>query len=137
MIELTELQSRVTRGLPGLLGIRITQVREGELHAELPLRADLMAVNGYLHAGTVVSLADTAAGFGCVAHLPAGAESFTTIELKTNHIATAREGTVLCVAKLVHGGRMTQVWDATVTHAESGKVIAHYRATQMILYPRG
>lgn len=137
MIELTELQSRVTRGLPGLLGIRITQVHEGELHAELPLRADLMAVNGYLHAGTVVSLADTAAGFGCVAHLPAGAESFTTIELKTNHIATAREGTVLCVAKLVHGGRMTQVWDATVTHAESGKVIAHYRATQMILYPRG
>ncbi|BAH38314.1 MAG TPA: PaaI family thioesterase [Gemmatimonas aurantiaca] len=137
MIELAELQSRVARGLPGLLGIRITQMSDGELHAELPLRADLMAVNGYLHAGTVVSLADTAAGFGCVAHLPAGAESFTTIELKTNHIATAREGTVLCVARLVHGGRMTQVWDATVTHAESGKVIAHYRATQMILYPRG
>ena len=137
MIELAELQSRVARGLPGLLGIRITQMSDGELHAELPLRADLMAVNGYLHAGTVVSLADTAAGFGCVAHLPAGAESFTTNELKTNHIATAREGTVLCVARLVHGGRMTQVWDATVTHAESGKVIAHYRATQMILYPRG
>lgn len=119
-----------------MLGIRITHVGDQSLHAELPLHAGLMAVNGYLHAGTVVSLADTAAGFGCVAHLPEGAESFTTIELKTNHVATARDGTVQCVARLVHGGRLTQVWDATVTHAETGKVIAHYRATQMILYPR-
>lgn len=136
MIELAELQARVTRGLPGLLGIRILRAGDGELHAELPLRPELMAVNGYLHAGTVVSLADTAAGFGCVVHLPSGAESFTTIELKTNHVATAREGTVHCIARLVHGGRMTQVWDATVTHVETGKVIAHYRATQMILYPK-
>lgn len=137
MPDLAELQARVTRGLPGLLGIRITKLVPNALHAELTLRPDLMAVNGYLHAGTVVSLADTAAGFGCVAHLPEGAESFTTIELKTNHIGTAREGTVGCVARLVHGGRMTQVWDAEVTHMETGKVIAHYRATQMILYPRG
>jgi hypothetical protein len=83
------------------------------------------------------ALADTAAGFGCVAHLPDGAESFTTIELKSNHVGTAREGTVACVARLVHGGRTTQVWDATVSHVETGKVIAHYRATQLILYPRG
>ena len=106
-------------------------------NAELALRPELMAVNGYLHAGTVVSLADTAAGFGCVAHLPDGAESFTTIELKSNHVGTAREGTVACAAHLVHGGRTTQVWDATVSHVETGTVIAHYRATQLILYPRG
>ena len=80
MPDLAELQARVTRGLPGLLGIRITKLVPNALHAELTLRPDLMAVNGYLHAGTVVSLADTAAGFGCVAHLPEGAESFTTID---------------------------------------------------------
>ena len=136
MIDLHELQQRATRGLPGYLGIRILHVADGELHAELTLRPEVMAVNGYLHAGTVVSLADTAAGFGCVANLPDGAENFTTIELKSNHVGTAKSGTVACVARLVHGGRTTQVWDAVVTHAESGKTIAHYRATQLIIYPR-
>lgn len=101
------------------------------------MRHELTAVNSYLHAGAIVSLADTAAGFGCIAHLPEGAENFTTIELKTNHVSTAREGVVQCVATLVHAGRSTQVWDATVTHADTGKVIAYYRCTQMILWPRG
>jgi 1,4-dihydroxy-2-naphthoyl-CoA hydrolase len=133
----TDFQRRVATGLPAHLGIRITQMAEGELHAALALRPELMAANGYLHAGAVVSLADTAAGFGCLAHLPDGAENFTTIELKSNHVGTAREGTVACVARLVHGGQTTQVWDATVSHVETGKVIAHYRATQLILYPRG
>lgn len=122
--------------LPGLLGIRITHVERGELHAELDVRKEVMAANGFLHAGTVVSLADTAAGFGCLASLPPGATSFTTVELKTNHVGTAREGSIDCIAKLVHGGRTTQVWDAVVTHRETGKTIALYRCTQMVLYPK-
>lgn len=122
--------------LPGLLGIRITHVQHGELHAELDVRKEVMAANGFLHAGTVVSLADTAAGFGCLASLPPGATSFTTVELKTNHVGTAREGSIDCIAKLVHGGRTTQVWDAVVTHRETGKTIALYRCTQMVLYPK-
>ena len=134
---LADLQRRASTGLPAHLGIAVTRLTAGELRAEFPVRAELMAANGYLHAGAVVSLADTAAGFGCVAHLPDGAESFTTVELKSNHVGTAREGTVACVARLVHGGRTTQVWDAIVSHAETDKVIAHYRATQLILYPRG
>ena len=136
MTSLDELQRRASGGLPAHLGMRITHLAEGELRAELTLGAEHMAANGYLHAGTVVSLADTAAGFGCIAHLPNGAESFTTIELKTNHVATARAGTVACVARLVHGGRTTQVWDATVRHVESGRILAHYRATQLLLCPR-
>jgi uncharacterized protein (TIGR00369 family) len=136
MISLDELRARAERFLPGYLGIRFTHLGEGTLHAELTLRTEVMAANGFLHAGTIVSLADTAAGFGCIAHLPAGAENFTTVELKSNHVATAREGTVSCVATLVHGGRSTQVWDAVVTHVETGKAIAYYRCTQMLLYPR-
>ena len=133
---LEHAQELARDNLPGHLGIRFTFVARGEAHAELTLRREVMATNGFLHAGTVVSLADTVAGYGCMASFPDGAENFTTIELKTNHVGTAREGTVACVAKLVHGGRMTQLWDATVTHVETGKVLAHYRATQMILYPR-
>ncbi len=135
-LSLESLQQRARTCLPAHLGIRITQVAPGELHAELSVRPEVMAVNGFLHAGTVVSLADTAAGFGCMTQLPDGAESFTTLELKTNHVGTARDGTIACIATLLHGGRSTQVWDATVTHAETGKIIAYYRCTQMILYPR-
>ena len=120
--------------LPGLLGIVITQVGEFEVRSELAVRKALMAPNGFLHAGSVVTLADTSAGYGCVANLPEGATGFTTIELKSNHLGTARDGTIECVAKAVHTGRTTQVWDAVVTHRESGKTIALFRGTQMVLY---
>lgn len=119
--------------LPGLLGIRVTHVGEGTLAAELDVRQDLFAPNGFLHAGTVVTLADTACGYGCVAHLPDGAKGFTTIELKSNHVGTARDGTIKVDARAMHLGRSTQVWDATVLHVQTGKPIAHFRCTQMIL----
>ena len=93
-----------------------------------------MAPNGYLHAGSVVTLADTSTGYGCVVNLPEGATGFTTIELKSNHLGTARDGTIECVATAVHIGKTTQVWDAVVTHRESGKTIALFRCTQMVLY---
>lgn len=121
--------------LPGHLGIVFTHVGDGETRVELAVRRELMAPNGYLHAGSVVTLADTASGYGCLASLPEGASGFTTVELKSNHLGTARDGTLDCVAKIAHRGRTTQVWDATVTHRESGKTLALFRCTQMILYP--
>ncbi len=124
------------RNLPGHLGIVITKVAGGQVSSELVVRESHMAPNGYLHAGTVVSLADTAAGYGCTANLPAGAVGFTTIELKSNHLGTAVDGTIECVAKAAHLGRTTQVWDAVVTHRESGKTIALFRCTQLVLYAR-
>ena len=122
--------------LPGYLGVVITDVRPGLLLAELPLREHLFAPNGYLHAGSVVSLADTAAGYACLAHLPEGA-SFTTIELKANFLGTVREGgAVFGRARPVHKGRTTQVWDVEVTDEASDKVIALFRCTQMVLLPQ-
>lgn len=122
--------------LPGHLGIVITHVSESEVRAELPVTKSLMAPNGFLHAGSVVTLADTSAGYGCAANLPEGATGFATIELKSNHLGTAREGTVECTAKAVHLGKTTQVWDVLVVHRESGKTIALFRCTQMILYAK-
>jgi len=122
--------------LPDLLGIRITSVDKTVLQAELTVHTSHLAPNGYLHAGTVVTLADTACGYACVANLPEGAMSFTTIELKSNFLGTAREGIIECEAKPVHLGRNTQVWDALVKHRETGKLIATFRCTQMILWPK-
>lgn len=129
--------NRRSRGhLPGLLGIEIHAVQQGELRASLAVRPELMAPNGFLHAGTVVTLADTSAGYGCVAHLPESASGFTTVELKSNHLGTTRDGHIECVATAVHLGKTTQVWDAVVTHRESGRTLALFRCTQMVLYPK-
>ncbi len=131
-----ELNAMAAGTLPGLLGIRIVQLSHDALHAELSVRADLMAPNGFLHAGTVVTLADSSCGYGCMTLLPEGANGFTTIELKSNHLGTARDGHLDCLARPAHLGRTTQVWDAEVTHRESGKTIALFRCTQMVLYPK-
>jgi 1,4-dihydroxy-2-naphthoyl-CoA hydrolase len=122
--------------LPGFLGIEITRVDGGEVAARLEIKPHHLAPNGFLHAGSVVTLADTAAGYACVANLPEGANSFTTIELKSNHLGTARDGAISCVAKPAHLGRTTQVWDVLVVNEANGKTIAMFRCTQMILYPK-
>jgi len=124
------------RKLPGHLGIIITEVSASRVSGELAVAESVMAPNGYLHAGTVVTLADTLSGYGCIANLPGDATGFTTIELKSNHLGTAREGTIVGVATPLHRGRTTQVWDAVVTHKESGRTLAVFRCTQMILYAK-
>src|SRR5262249_36458428 len=109
--------------LPGLIGIEGESVENGLARMRLPLRDELLAPNGYLHAATVVALADSACGYGCIASLPEGATGFTTIELKTNFLGTVLNGTLFCESALIHGGRTTQVWDASVT-TEAGKELA-------------
>ena len=123
---------RTPGSLPGLLGIDFVSLEQGRTLARLPIRPELLAPNRYLHAGTVVALADSACGYGCIVSLPEGARGFTTIELKTNFLGTARDGTLECEARMVHGGRTTQVWDANVRHGE--KTIAVFRCTQLVLY---
>lgn len=120
--------------LSELLGFELLSTEPGRLRSALHVRPHHLAPNGYLHAATVVMLADTTCGYGCMMHLPDGAHSFTTIELKSNHLGTARDGRLECEATPVHRGRTTQVWDATVTAA--GKKIALFRCTQMILWPK-
>jgi uncharacterized protein (TIGR00369 family) len=133
----SEFFNRLSPGyLPALLGIRVTETGPGFLLAEFEVTKSHLAPNGYLHAGSVVTLADTACGYACAAHLPEGAQNFTTIELKSNFVGTAREGVVECEAKAVHLGRNTQLWDALVKHRGTGKLMATFRCTQMVLWPK-
>ncbi len=129
-----ELASRVAEGFPSSLA-PVAEVLGGD---EVVLTASVderhHAGNGYLHAGALVTLADTACGYGALAGLPDGASGFTTIELKSNHLGTIDRGPVRVVATRVHGGRSTQVWDATVTAVDTGRTLVLFRCTQMILY---
>lgn len=121
--------------LPGLLGIELLELGEGTARMRCVVEPKHLASNGYLHAASVVALADTTAGYGCVASLPDGGIGFTTIELKSNHVGTLLEGALVADGTLAHGGRTTQVWDVVVSAEETGKKLALFRCTQMILYP--
>jgi uncharacterized protein (TIGR00369 family) len=116
--------------------MRFLKVEPHEVVATLEARKALGAWNGYLHAGAVVSLADTCCGYGTVRSLPQGAVGFTTIELKSNFFSSVREGLVICTARPLHQGRTTQVWDATVALEGAQKPMAQFRNTQMILWPK-
>ena len=135
MTTLDQLNARGQGYLPGLIGIEFLTLEPGRLTSRLVLRPELLAPNGYLHAAVIIALADTACGYGTFTDLPEGANNFTTIELKSNFLGTAREGTITCFATRLHSGRTTQVWDAEVTDEASGKTIALFRCTQLILYP--
>ena len=131
-----ELNALLPGTLPGLLGLTITAHEPGRLEAALDVRPELLAPNGYLHAATVVGLADTACGLATRALLPEGSSGFTTIELKANYLGTVREGRISTVATNVHAGRTTQVWDAVVSDARTGRTIALFPCTQSVLWPR-
>ncbi|MBA3338833.1 MAG: PaaI family thioesterase [Geodermatophilaceae bacterium] len=121
---------------PGLLGLHVLEHERGRIVATVPLRSELLAPNGFLHAAVVIGLADTACGYGCRALLPEGSTGFTTIELKANFLGTALDGDIVTTASVAHAGRTTQVWDAEVKHRQTDKTIALFRCTQAVLWPR-
>ena len=121
--------------LPALLGVEVDSIVDGTVTLSMRIEEHHLAPNGFLHAASVVALADTAAGYGCFAHLPAGSTGFTTIELKSNFLGTVLEGRIVAEATVIHAGRTTQVWDAVV-RSSSGKTLALFRCTQMILWPK-
>jgi uncharacterized protein (TIGR00369 family) len=128
-----KLHERQADCLPGRFGMVVTRIAEGALDAELALEPWMLAPNGYLHAASVLLLADTAAGYASLAHLPDGAKNFTTIELKSNFLATTRSGTIRTECRAEHLGRTTQVWSCVVFD-EGGRRLALFRCTQMVLW---
>ena len=121
--------------LPEHLGLVVTEVADGRVVGRFTVRPDLVAHTGYLLAGVGLTLADLLCAYGVSTAWPDGAKSFTTAEVKCNFIGTALEGEVEIVATLVHGGRTTQLWDAEISAVATGRRMALFRATQIILYP--
>jgi len=136
-INVEILNQRGGEYLPGYLGVEMLELSERTLTSRMPVKKLHVAPNEFLHAASIVALADTTCGYATIAHLPEGALSFTTIELKSNHLGTVREGSIACVATAQHLGRSTQVWDAVVSDEVNGRTIALFRCTQMILWPKG
>ena len=123
--------------LPGAAGIVVRSVTRTPARAEaaMPVHRGLMAPNDCLHGGAILVLADTTAGYGAIACLPDGASGFLTQNMSSSHLSAVRDGTLRCVAVARHLGRTTQVWDAELVHEDSGRLVALFRCTQLLLYP--
>ena len=129
------MRARMNERLPGVFGMELLELEQGRARGRIDLRPEFMAPNDFVHAGTVITLADTCCGVGCRSTL-GEEESFTTIELKSNFLRSARADDALaCEALMTHGGRTTQIWDATVTRESDGKQLALFRCTQYLLRP--
>jgi uncharacterized protein (TIGR00369 family) len=114
--------------------MEVLEVSAEGLRSRLEVRPDLFAPIGYVHAATLIALADTTCGYGTLAFLPEGARNFTTLELKTSFIGAAREGYILCHAAPLNLSRKTQVWDAVCVSETDGRRLALFRCTQLVLY---
>jgi 1,4-dihydroxy-2-naphthoyl-CoA hydrolase len=122
-------------GLVAHLGIRFIETTPERVVAELEIREPVCTLNGAIHGGTLMSLADTAGAVGTLAFLdrnPAAGKGTATLESKTNFFAAAISGKVRAEATPLHQGRRTQVWQTRVTD-ESGKLLSLTIQTQMIL----
>ena len=135
-VTIENLEKMGKGGLSDFLGVEILSIEEGKMTSRLSIKPHHIAPNGFLHAATIIALADTTCGYASFAHLPEGAESLCTIELKSNYLGTVREGGIFCVATAMHLGKNTQVWDAKVSDEKTGKVIALFRCTQMNLFSK-
>jgi 1,4-dihydroxy-2-naphthoyl-CoA hydrolase len=117
--------------LPGELGIEPLEVADGIARGRLVVTSRHLHPFGYVHGGAWVTLADTVAAWGTMRHLPPNT-AFSTIELKTNVFAAAREGDeLIATASPLHTGRRTQVWEVRVHRGE--RLMAHFSCTQMVL----
>jgi uncharacterized protein (TIGR00369 family) len=122
--------------VPGQLGCVFDHSSTDLVVGHLDVTENLIAGTGFLFAPALVALADTCAAIGCGNNIPEGA-SFTTIELKTNFMSSAQVGErVVCRCTPSHLGRQTHVWDAEITNETSGRRMALFRCTQMVLSAR-
>jgi len=123
---------------PGMVGVEVLSCEAEEVTGRLDVSEDLVAGTGFLWAPVVVTLADWLCACGTPPNMPSEASSFTTVEFKSNFLGSvAAGGAIHGRARPAHVGRTTQVWDVDVSDEATGRTIALFRCTQMILYPRG
>lgn len=134
-IAADDVNARIQGRLAGELGVEVLSVAPGEVSSRLEVREELMNTFGTLHAATLIAIADTSCGAGCLASLPAGASGFTTLELKTSFVGAVRGGAIRCSARLRHAGKTTQIWEAVIEDEASGKPVAYFSCTELLLYP--
>lgn len=132
MMDVESLQQRIEPLFPGLMGVRLLEVTQERVLAEVKVRADLCTAGGIMHGGAYMAFADTLGAIGTVVNLPPG-KSTTTTDSSTKFISGAKLGTIVTGESVaLHRGRTTMVWQTSVRNAE-GKLCALVTQTQLVL----
>ena len=131
------MQTRITtsfaaQGLMTTLGAQISLVQDGEVHITLPFSKHLSQQHGYVHAGAITSVVDSACGYAAMTQAPEG-YNVVTAEFKVNFMRPAIGERFLAIGKVQSAGKMLTVCTGEV-RAYSGagddyKVIALMQAT--------
>ena len=132
MLDSAAIQKMFEPLFPGLMGVRLTEVANDRVLAELAVRPDLCTVGGILHGSACMAFADTLGAVGTVLNLAAGKRT-TTTDSSTKFIAAAPVNSTVvgeCVA--LHRGRTTMVWQTSIRSAQ-GKLCAVVTQTQLVL----
>ena len=106
-------QSFARQSMMGLIGAELNLVEPGIVEITLPYRKDLTQQHGYLHAGVVTTIADTAAGYAAYSLMPAGSEVLS-VEFKVNLLRPAKGEAFLARAEVIKPGKTLTVVRADV-----------------------
>src|SRR5215510_13423690 len=106
-------QSFKKQTIMGLIGAKLSRVEPGVVEITLPYRADLAQQHGYLHAGIVTTIADSACGYAAYSLMPPGSQVLS-VEFKVNLLRPAKGEKFLAVAEVVKAGKTLTVVRADV-----------------------
>lgn len=130
------------QGLMATLGARLVRVQDGEVQIDMPFAPGLSQQHGYVHAGAITSIVDSACGYAALTRGPVGCE-VVTAEFKTNFLRPAIGQRFVAVGRVVNAGRQLAVVTGEVlAHAAEGgdaaapKVVALMQATMVYVNPR-
>ena len=131
----TIAESFAQQAVMKLIGARLAHVEAGIVEIELPFRSDLTQQDGYLHAGIVTTIADSACGYAAFSLMPSGS-AVLSIEFKVNLLRPARGDLFVARAKVIKAGRTLSVTRADVfaVHDDSQReLVATMQGTMMSL----
>jgi len=120
------------------LGACLVRVEPGEADIELPIRPELVQQHGFLHAGAVASVADSACGYAALSLMPPGA-AVLSVEFKINLLAPAAGDRVLAKGRVIRAGKTVTVCWGEVTAVANGseRLVATMVGTMMTVEGRG
>jgi uncharacterized protein (TIGR00369 family) len=107
-------------------------VEQGLIKISMPVTPKVHQPMGLLHGGATAALAESVGSVSSVLYVDREKFAVLGIELSCNHIRSKKDGTVYGIAKLLHKGRSTHLWEIRVED-EAGKLISHCKLTNMIV----
>ncbi|WP_213433892.1 MULTISPECIES: PaaI family thioesterase [Lysobacteraceae] len=105
------------------LGARLASVAEGEVHISLPSRPEICQQNGYVHAGALTTILDSACGFAALSVAPDDCDVLT-VEFKVNLLRPALADHFVAIGKVRKAGRMLTVCTAEILATQDGKDVS-------------